>query len=333
MGCEKNQENFANKIVISKQRSKLLLYKNKNNKNLATRNIEGYYIPDDIEIVNQIDDEESVNESIAKAEATLKGIDVSIKNELDNDLFKTIDKFTHNTIGKTSTNQQIAMKYLSYLKKHIKEPTKRQSIIQDLLYGTQKANKHFSELTEKLFNCTEAIRYSLLAKFVEFPLECMSSYLQETTNNDSFLRRKYYDGQVRKRKDGSTYQRKCNIFTESDTITVGKDGKEYSPMKTIEQYDKYFDNINNILAVLNDDEKEVATLLYELSSNDKKATLAEITAHSKYSQRQIETLLMKIKCKTLKWLKDNELNENFNKYYNMCKKYKNFEKKYAKYTK
>lgn len=251
---------------------------------------------------------------------------------LDNDLFNTISKTIHNQKEiKNSTNYKIMIDYLSKLKKTINgkktSAETRIGIVQELL----KNDNHFIELTEKLFDCRPSDRYFLLPKLVEFPLECMSSYIQGTTNSNTFLRRKYFDGQIRKTKDGNTYQRKYNISTESDLIYMGEDGKEYSPMEMVEYHDEYFDNVKDLLSVLNNDEKEVAICLYYLSTPKKRATIKEIVEQTHFTKRQVETLEMKIKFKVLKWLCDKGLQDSYKHYYDLCKKHKNFEIKYKSF--
>ncbi len=254
--------------------------------------------------------------------------------DLDNDLFNTLNKAIHNQKEiKNSTNYKIMIDYLSRLKKTRNgkktDLKTRLEIVQELL----KNDNHFIELTEKLFACSPSDRNFLFPKLVEFPLECMSSYVQGTTNSNSYLRRKYFDGQLRKRKDGSTYQRQFNISTEADLIRQGEDCEEFSPYEMVGYYDKYFNDIKNLLSVLDDDEKEVALCLNYLSSYDKRATIKEIVKYTSFTKRQVETLEKKIKFKTLKYLYDNGLYDSYNHYYTLCKTNKNFEKNYAKFTK
>lgn len=148
--------------------------------------------------------------------------------------FQTITKAIHNQNAiNNSTNYKIMTEYLSKLKRTMNgkktSPKTRLGIEQELL----KNDNHFIDLTEKLFDCTPSDKYYLLPKLIEFPLECMSSYVQGTTNSDALLRRKYFDGQARKRKDGSTYHRKYNIVTEADLIYTDEDGEEHSPLDMV----------------------------------------------------------------------------------------------------
>lgn len=303
------------------------MYKYESDKQLKDRNarrrhIHDDYIPDDLEKINEAID-------------GLYAEDMTIDEEKSfNELFSTLNKTIHNQKEiKRSSNYKIMTDYLSKLKKTINgrktDPKMRLNIVRDLL----KNDNHFTNLTERLFDCPSSDRYVLLAKFVEFPLECMSSYIQGTTNSNTFLRRKYFDGQIRKRKDGSTYQRQHNILTESDLVTQGENGEEISPYKMLKSYDKYFNNIEELLSALDDDEKEVALWLNCLSTSKKRATIKELVEHTKFTKRQVETIETKIKIKVLKWLHDNDMRDIYMDYYSKCQKYKDFEKKYKNYLK
>ncbi len=100
----------------------------------------------------------------------------------------------------------------------------------------------------------------------------------------------------------------------------------------VESYDQYFDNdIDNILSALNDDEKELVRCLQQFSTYDKRATIKEIVENTKFTKRQVETIDMKIKIKVLNWLHNEGLRDDYEHYYNLCKKYKGFEEKYKKF--
>lgn len=299
------------------------------NKPLSSRNTEGYYIPDEFEKINDIEPDNTYENET--------------EERLEDAFFNSINKVINNNRElKSSTNYGIAMSFLKQLKKTnggIKvTPEERIKIVREAL-NTSEINQgdtlcnHFTNLTETLFNHYGSERYRLLTKLVEYPLECASSYVQETTNSDSFLRRKYYDGQTRKRKDGSTYQREINIVTEADTIYAGEDGKEYSPMQMVEFNDKYFNNIDDFLSQLSDDEKKVARCMMFLSLFEKKVTIKELVEYTNFTKRQIETLKEKLRYKALIWLKDSERNDDYNQYYNLCKKKKNFDENYKKFIK
>ena len=286
------------------------------------RHIPKDYIPDDLEKINKAVDETEF-EDISTSEED-KNLDV---------LFRSIKRAIYNQREMDSSpNYRIMIEYLSKLKKTIGgkkiDIETRLNSVRELLED----DTHFTNLTEILFNSVNSQKYYLLEKLVEFPLECMSSYIQGTTNSNAFLRRKYFDGQVRKRKDGSTYHRKYNILTEADTIKEREDGEEFSLYEMVESYDRYFDNdIENILSVLSDDEKEVARCLEYFSTYDKRATIKEVVENTSFTKRQVETIDMKIKIKVLNWLHNKGLQEDYEHYYNLCKKYKGFEEKYKKF--
>ena len=313
------------KLLFQSKGELQLLYENRNTKILNKRNGERCYVPDDLEKINRIIDG-------AESEDTY----INEEDEcIDDAQFKTLNKTIHNQKAiDNSTNYKIMTGYLSKLKKTSNSkklaPEERLDIVKKLLED----DTHFSDLTEKLFGCRSSDRDYLLPQLVEFPLECMASYIQCTQNSNAYLRRRYFDGQIRKRKDGSIYQRKHNVVTEADLIRYGEDGEEISPYKMAQfYYDKYFDGVEDILDVLNEKEKKVALCLHCLSTCKKPSTIDEIMEFTGLTKHQVETLKMKIKCKVLKWLHDNGLYDSYNHYYNLCKNNKNFEEIYEKFIK
>ncbi len=289
-----------------------------NGKTFNMKNHRDMYVPDDLEQINDIID----------------GLDdeTSYGNEEYDALFKTLNETIYNQREiENSTNYKVMTEYLSKLKKTTDgkktDDKTRLHIVNELL----KDDSHFVYLTETFFNCGKRDRYRLLGKFVEYPLECMSSYIQGTTNSESYLRRKYFDGQTRKRKDGTTYKRKININTEADLIYVDEEGKEQSPIDNAETTDMYFDNADDLVSSLNEKEKEVARLLLYLSSENKPATLKELEKYSNYKKRQLETIKQKLKYKTLLWLRDVGATDTYSRYYDLCTKYKGFEENYKKF--
>ncbi len=324
-----------------------------NTKSLNTRNIEGCYIPDDIEKIKDIiDGTDEENTSIADEEE---------QDYFDDNLFKLIDKMVHNHKAKvTSLNYAKAANYLSKLrktkivetadgKKSIRKLNvdERLAIIANLfptINKTKSKNKegeiayseaesHFLTLTQKLYDLTDQRRYALIAHQLEYPLECISSYIQCITNSDNYLRRKYYDGQIRTKKDGTKFRRSFNISNASDLITEDDNGKQISPMEMVAANDKYFKNESleklseDILSVLSNDEKNIAIYMC------KKYTIKDISERTGLTKRQIETVKDKIKFKLLKWLKDNNFNNDYDEYLSCCKKYKDFEKKFENFLK
>ena len=324
--ARKFREKHPIKLIFQSEGENLLLndiyIKELRMRNPRRRHMPKDYVPDDLEKINKVVDDTELDD--INTYKNDKGLDI---------LFNSINRAIHNQKeANSSPNYRIMIGYLSKLKKTVDgkkiDLETRLNLVRELL----EEDNHFVNLTESLLSSTDAQKYYLLEKLVEFPLECMSSYIQGTTNSSAFLRRKYFDGQVRKRKDGSVYQRKHNILTEADIIKEGEDGEEFSPYEMVASYDKYFDNdIEDILSILNDDEKEVVLCLKYFSTFKKRATIREIVENTRFTKRQVETIDMKIKFKVLNWLQDRGLQDDYEHYYNLCKKYKGFEEKYEKF--
>lgn len=304
-----------------------------NTKSLTRRNAEGYYEPDDIEIINSID---NYKDDELEAEPSIND------TSEDDEFFRKIEKMKkyHKTYkNKTSlTNHEQATKYLSRLQRckngKMLTLSERVKQIEEILDSNDKeALRHFTDLTQTLYSCSDNRVYSALSRDVEYPLECMSSFIQGTTNSNDYLRRKYYDGQIRKRTDGSTYKRKYNVYTEADMVTDDENGNQVSPIMMASVNDKYFDDLKEMLSELitkaNLTDKEADVLSYKIFGY----TIEDIEAKSAYSKRQIETIQKNLRFKYLKYMKDNKA-EDYQKYLSLCEtKYKDFQKNYENFLK
>ena len=164
------------------------------------------YEPDDLELINKEFDTHTYNENS----------ELDLSSEVNNYIY---------SLKRTDKNKMPL------------PPDERLKIIEVLLYSNNsRVLNHFVRLTDTLISKKE---YMSMKKIVETPLETLGSFLMATSNNDIFLKRKFVDGQQRKKTDGTTSARKFNISLESDLTTTDENGHQTSPIQQASIYDTY----------------------------------------------------------------------------------------------
>ena len=182
------------------------------------------------------------------------------------------------------------------------------------------AEQHYKDTSQRLLDDSNSIkeRIALYHRMIERPLEQMGAYICHESDLDKKERRQKYDGQKRKRKDGTTYQRKMNCTESID-----------NPDLIIPHYEQKYDIDDTISYFkLNLNDKENLVLDYLL----KDTSMADIERSTDLSYKQVRNLREKLKFKILEELYNEKNTYQFNKYKDFCKKINKIEEKRAKVT-
>lgn len=180
------------------------------------------------------------------------------------------------------------------------------------------AEKHYKDVSQRLLDDCNNIkeRIALYHRMIERPLEQMGSYLCGETDIDRKERRQKYDGQKRKRKDGTIYQRQVNCTESID-----------DPNLIISYYEHRYDIDDTIdLFKLKLNDKENIVLDYLLNDT----SMADIERSTDLSYKQVRNLREKLQCKVLEELYNEQNTYQFNKYKHFCKKINKITEKGAK---
>lgn len=187
--------------------------------------------------------------------------------------------------------------------------------------------EYYTDLTDAYFSNPELKgdkRYKVIKSNIEFPLECLGSYLLKTTNSDVYLHRKFKDDQKRKDKDGNEYQR-ASIYVESELVLVSEDGDEYGLLEQliddkVQLDDTYTIYDDTYLSLIEDgDELLVAKLLSAGMS------MAGIERKTGISVKKIKRLRNQVLNKILKWCEINEYANDYSRVHEMIdRKFKGF---------
>lgn len=260
-----------------------------------------------------------------------------IELKIDKDIKKAYRKYNRNELLNKNTNESISLGHLSKLhrtKSGIKVGyDERLDTLNKLLTSNNnEVVNHYNDLLDKLYDAADNDRrYSLIYSDVEHPLETMASYMMVTTNTDEYLRRHYYDGQERKRKDGEKYTRKFNIITEADMVSEDEQGNDISPFEMVGKDDTYLNDINYLIE---DIDKAI-----QLTDNEKKVlacryygfTIENMIKILPSTKRKIETIDKHLRYKLLIYLRLSGHPE-YEAYLEKCtNKYKNFDEDFNKY--
>lgn len=199
------------------------------------------------------------------------------------------------------------LKQLKYTQNNVVLNTaERLSIVNNILDSG--AEQHYKDTSQRLIeDCSDPyLRIKLYYRMIQYPLECIGSYICGETNIADKEKRQKYDGQIRKRADGTTYQRKanCTDSTDNPDIIIAYHEQRYN----------IDDTIDNFKIGLTDNENMVLEYLLNGMS------MKDIEHSTDLTYKQIRNLREKLKIKILEQLYAENNLYQFNIYKDFCNK-------------